>query len=104
MQIIALVSGSLEIWFVLRIVGHPIGLAPAVIMESLMQAVRHAVFFVPAGIGVQEGTLIEFGHTLGVSSEMALTVSLAKRVREIVCGVPSLLSWSLLEGRRGSAP
>jgi putative membrane protein len=103
LQFIGLVSGSLEIWFVLRIVGHPIGLAPAVIMESLMQAVRHAVFFVPAGIGVQEGVLIEFGHALGVSSEAALTVSLAKRVREIACGAPALISWSLLEGKRASA-
>jgi putative membrane protein len=101
LQFVALVSGSLEIWFVLRVVGHPIGFAPALIMESLMQAVRHVVFFVPAGIGVQEGMLIEFGQTLGVSSELALTVSLAKRVREILCGVPSLVSWSLVEGRRG---
>jgi putative membrane protein len=99
LQFIALISGSLEIWFVLRVVGHPIGFAPALIMESLMQAVRHLVFFVPAGIGVQEGMLIEFGQTLGVSSELALTVSLAKRVREILCGVPALVSWSLAESR-----
>jgi putative membrane protein len=96
----ALVSGSLEIWFVLRVVGHPIDFASAVIMESLMQALRHAAFVVPAGIGVQEAALIVFGHTLGVSSELALTVSLAKRVREISCGVPALISWSLFEGRR----
>jgi putative membrane protein len=100
LQLVALMSGSLEIWFILRVVGHPIGLAAALIMESLMQAVRHVVFFVPAGIGVQEGMLIEFGQVLGVSSELALTVSLAKRVREILCGVPALLSWSLVEGRR----
>jgi putative membrane protein len=104
LQFIALMSGSLEIWFVLRVVGHPIGFAPALIMESLLQAVRHLVFFVPAGIGVQEGMLIEFGQTLGVSSELALTVSLAKRVREILCGVPSLLSWSLVESGRRRKP
>jgi hypothetical protein len=101
LQFVALVSGSVEIWFVLRVVGHPIGIAPALIMESLMQAVRHLAFFVPAGIGVQEGMLIEFGQTLGVGSELALTVSLAKRMRELLCGVPALVSWSLLEGKRG---
>lgn len=100
LQCVALASGALEIWFVLRIVGHPITLEAAVIMESLMQAVRHLVFFVPAGIGVQEAALIEFGVTLGVSSELALTVSLAKRLREILCGVPSLVSWLLIEVRR----
>jgi putative membrane protein len=104
LQFIALISGSLEIWFVLRVVGHPIGFAAALIMESLMQAARHVAFFVPAGIGVQEGMLIQFGQTLGVSSELALTVSLAKRVREILCGVPALISWSLLEGRRSQQP
>ncbi len=100
LQFVALISGSLEIWFVLRVAGHPIGFAPALMMESLMQAVRHMAFFVPAGIGVQEGMLIEFGQALGVSSELALTVSLAKRVREILCGVPALLSWSLVEAKR----
>jgi putative membrane protein len=100
LQFIALISGSVEIWFVLRVAGHPIDFEAAVIMESLMQAVRHVVFFVPAAIGVQEAALIEFGFTLGVSSELALTVSLAKRLREILCGVPSLVSWLLLEGKR----
>ncbi len=99
LQFAALVSGSLEIWFVLRVVGHPIDLLTAVIMESSMQAVRHVVFFVPAGIGVQEAALIEIGSTLGVGNELALTVSLAKRLREILCGVPSLVSWLLVEVR-----
>jgi hypothetical protein len=102
LQFIALISGSLEIWFVVRVAGHPIDLEDALIMESLMQAVRHVVFFVPAGIGVQEGMLIEFGQTVGVSSELALTVSIAKRVRELLCGVPALISWSFVEGVRGS--
>jgi len=100
LELAALVSGSLEIWFVLRVVGHPIDIASAVIMESLMQALRHLAFVVPAGIGVQEAALVIFGHTLGVGSELALTVSLAKRARELLCGAPALISWSLFEGRR----
>jgi putative membrane protein len=100
LELAALVSGSLEIWFVLRVVGHPIDLASAVIMESLMQALRHLAFVVPAGIGVQEAALVVFGHTFGVGSELALTVSLAKRARELLCGAPALLSWWLLEGNR----
>jgi putative membrane protein len=100
LQLAALISGSLEIWFVLRVLGHPIDVGAAVIMESLMQALRHAAFVVPAGIGVQEAALIAFGHVLGVGSDMALTVSLAKRVREILCGVPPLVSWSLVDGRQ----
>jgi len=100
LQLAALISGSLEIWFVLRVVGHPIDAGAAVIMESLMQALRHAAFVVPAGIGVQEAALIAIGQVLGVGTDMALTVSLAKRIREILCGVPPLASWWLVEGKR----
>jgi hypothetical protein len=37
---------------------------------------------------------------LGISSELALAVSMAKRMREVLCGMPSLISWQWLEGRR----
>jgi putative membrane protein len=100
LQLIALIAGSLEIWFLLRLFGHPISVRAAVIMESLMQALRHLAFFVPAGLGVQEAALVLFGHALGVSSELALAVSLAKRIRELLCGLPSLASWQFFEARR----
>jgi hypothetical protein len=41
-----------------------------------------------------------FGHALGISGELALAVSMAKRMREVLCGVPSLMSWQWAEGRR----
>jgi hypothetical protein len=44
--------------------------------------------------------LVLFGHALGINAELALSVSLAKRVREVLCGVPALLSWQWMEGRR----
>jgi hypothetical protein len=66
----------------------------------MMQAVRHLAFFIPAALGVQEGALMLFGQAFGISPELALAVSMAKRMREILCGLPSLLSWQWLEGRR----
>ena len=39
------------------------------------------------------------GSTLGITPELALTVSLIKRVREIVLGVPGLIVWQIAEGR-----
>ena len=104
LQLLAFASGSLEIWFVLRLFGHPIDLRAALILESLMQALRHLAFFVPAGLGVQEAALVLFGHALGVSTEMALAVSLAKRMRELLCGLPALISWQVLEARRLRTP
>jgi putative membrane protein len=99
-QFAALISGCFEIWFALRLFGHPVSAGTALILESLTQAVRHLAFVVPAGLGVQEAGLIVFGHALGISSELALAVSMAKRMREVLWGLSSLISWQWMEGRR----
>ncbi|HEV7441658.1 MAG TPA: hypothetical protein VGO18_03625, partial [Steroidobacteraceae bacterium] len=98
------VSGSFEIWFALRLFGQPVGVAEALILESMVQAFRHVAFMVPASLGVQETVLVVFGHTLGVGAETAIAVSLVKRLREVVYGVASLVSWQWMEGRRLRAP
>ena len=100
LQFTALVSGSFEIWFALRLFGHPVGASDALILESMTQALRHLAFVIPAGLGVQEAGFVLFGHALGISGELALAVSMAKRMREVLCGVPSLMSWQWAEGRR----
>lgn len=100
LQLIALFSASFEIWFVLRLFGHPVDAAAAIMLESMTQAMRHVAFVVPAGLGVQEGMFVLFGHMLGISSELALAVSMAKRLREVLCGVPALISWQLAEASR----
>ncbi len=100
LQFAALAAGSAEVWFALHLFGHPVGIDTALILESMTQAMRHLAFVIPAGLGVQEATLVLFGHLLGISGELALAVSMAKRMREILCGIPSLISWQWMEGRR----
>ncbi len=100
LQCVALIAGSFEIWFAMRLFGHPIDAKAALVLESMTQALRHLAFVVPAGLGVQEAGLVIFGHALGISGEMALAVSMAKRMREVLCGLPSLVTWQWLEGRR----
>jgi len=100
LQFAALISGSFEIWFALRLFGHPVGANAALVLESMTQAIRHLAFVIPAGIGVQEAGLVLFGHALGINSELALAVSMAKRMREVLCGLPSLMSWQWVEGQR----
>jgi putative membrane protein len=96
----AFFSGSFEVWFALRSFGHPIDARGAIMLESMIQAMRHLAFVVPAGLGVQEAGLVLFGHLLGISGELALAVSMAKRLREVVCGVPALISWQWAEAAR----
>jgi len=100
LQLLAFFSASFEIWFVLRLFGHPVDVMAAVMLESMTQAARHLAFVVPAGLGVQEGMFVLFGHVLGISSELALAVSMAKRLREVLCGVPVLVSWQWAEASR----
>jgi putative membrane protein len=100
LQLLALISGSFEIWWALKLFGHPIDAGAAIALESMTLTVRHLAFVVPAGLGVQEAGLVIFGHALGIDSELALAVSMAKRLREVIWGLPSLISWQWLEGRR----
>jgi putative membrane protein len=99
-QVTAMVAGSLETWLALRWLGHPVPFGAAVALESLTMTVRNFVFLVPAGLGVQEASLVAFGALLGIDGELALALSLAKRLREVLFGVPALLSWYWVEGRR----
>ena len=39
------------------------------------------------------------GAAIGIGPEVALALSLIKRVRELVIGVPALLAWQLSEGK-----
>jgi hypothetical protein len=92
--------GCTETWLALRWLGHPVGFAAALVLESLTQAARHLFFFVPAGLGVQEAGLIGVGHVLGIGRDVAIALSLAKRMREILFGLPALAAWQWIEGRR----
>ncbi len=99
-QLTGMVSGSLETWLALRWLGHPVPFGAAVALESLTMAVRSFAFLVPAGLGVQEASLMAFGTLLGIDAELALALSLVKRMREVLFGTPALLSWYWVEGRR----
>jgi putative membrane protein len=99
-QVTGMVAGSLETWLALRWLGHPVHFGAAIALESLTMTVRSFAFLVPAGLGVQEASLVGFGALLGVNGNLALALSLAKRMREILFGVPALASWYWVEGRR----
>jgi putative membrane protein len=88
-----------ETWLALRLLGHPVGLSTAMVLEGLTQVVVGAAFVVPGQLGVQEGSFLSFGVLLGVAPPAALALALAKRARELALGVPGLLVWGALEGR-----
>jgi len=100
-QFAGLIAECVETWVALRLLGVSVGFSKALILESLTQAARQLFFIVPAGLGVQELGLVAVGHVLGIGSEVALALSLAKRMTRIVFGVPALLAWQWTETREG---
>jgi putative membrane protein len=99
-HLVTVFFGASEVWIALAFMGHPVSILEAVAIESLGQGTRSAAFMLPGGLGVQDGTLIAVSALFGVPPEIALAMSLIKRVPDLVLGVPSLFVWQGLEGRR----
>jgi uncharacterized membrane protein YbhN (UPF0104 family) len=68
-------------------------------LECIIFAIRSAAFFIPGALGVQEGGYLLLGAALGLPPEVALAVSLLKRGRAIILGIPALAAWQWLEGK-----
>ena len=98
--IVSLIGGSGEIWMALHALGLPATIVNALILQSMAFTIRSAAFAVPGGIGVQEGGYVVVGNLLGIPGDAAFALSLIARVRELSIGVPGLLIWQMVEGRR----
>jgi putative membrane protein len=89
-----------EIWIALFALGVSTNFTTALILESVAQAVRGALFLVPGALGVQESGYLIVGGLLGIHGDIALALSLVRRVRELLLGIPGLVTWQLIEGGR----
>ncbi len=96
----AWVATSFEAWLALHFMGAPLGVGAVIVIESLLYAARSVAFAVPNAVGVQEGAYIMLGAAFGLTPEVALALSLLKRARDLVIGVPALIAWQILESRR----
>jgi putative membrane protein len=100
LHLAAWMLGVAETWLALAAMGHPTALAEAMVMESIGMAARSAGFAVPGALGVQEAGFIVAGQLCGLPPEAAIALSVIKRARELGSGVPGVLAWQWLEGRR----
>ncbi|HEY1799067.1 MAG TPA: lysylphosphatidylglycerol synthase domain-containing protein [Stellaceae bacterium] len=103
------VASAAEAWVVFAFAGSPLPFSAVLVIESLLYATRSAAFLVPNAVGVQEGAYIVFGAAFGLSPETALALSLLKRARDLVIGLPAVGVWQFVEGgrlwrRRGGKP
>jgi len=95
---------SCEAYLALWVIGSPLSYGDAVALESVVYAVRNAAFLVPGGLGVQEGAYALVGAALGLPPEAALALAVIKRGREMLMGLPAILTWQLMGRRKAAEP
>jgi putative membrane protein len=96
--------GGIEVWLVLHFFGRDIDLGAGVVIESLGQAAKSIGFAVPSAAGIQEGGYVVVCGVLGISPEIAIALSLVKRLREIALGLPGLVLWQRSSANTAIAP
>ncbi len=81
-QFAGYVLGSVEVGWALAALNHPASPAACVLcIEALTQAARNAVFIAPAGLGVQEGTIVAVAALFGIDREAVLSFAMVRRAR-----------------------
>ena len=78
------VLGALEVYLIMDFVGFPLSFAEVWMIECMVQLVRTIAFFIPAGLGAQEGAfLIAVGALTGVPS-VGVATALVRRFRDVL--------------------
>lgn len=91
---------GMSAWVSLRLLGFDADLLPILALEVLLNALVGAAFIVPGGVGVQEAGYVGIGAAFGVPPDVALSVSLLRRARDLALGLPILLVFQWIELRR----
>ncbi len=92
-----LVLQTSEVWLGCYLLGFPISIVEALMLKSLTSTMSDIAFFIPNAYGVQEGGYVMLGAMLGMTADIALAVSLATRIRELVVDIPGLVAWQHIE-------
>ncbi len=98
--LLSLILSSGEIWIALKSLGTHATFMNALIMQSMAMTVRSAAFAVPGQLGVQETGYLVIGNLLGIPGDTAFAISLIARFRDLLVGVPAIVAWQFIEGRR----
>jgi putative membrane protein len=91
LNLVGWLVGTGEVYLILQLIHHPVGWLDALLLESLGQAIRGAAFAIPGALGVQEGGYMLLAPLVGLPPDAGLALSLAKRARELLLGLPGLL-------------
>jgi putative membrane protein len=91
LSLVGWLVGTGEVYLVTVMLGVPVSWRDALLLESLGQAIRGAAFAIPGALGVQEGGYLLLAPLAGLAPDAAVALSLAKRTRELILGLPGLV-------------
>ncbi len=92
--------GVLEVYYAIKLLGRSINLPDAWTIESMTQLVRNSTFFIPSSIGTQEGAFLLVCAAITNSQILGVSLSLIRRLREIIWIFFGLICWGLLRTKR----
>ena len=98
-QFAAWLAGGVEIWVGCQVLGAPISVADALMIEALIQALASAAFIVPGALGVQEAGFVGLAVLAGLDPSTGAALALTRRFRDLVLYLPGLLAWAAAERR-----
>lgn len=98
-HLLAWALGTAEVVLALTAMGVEVSIPQALVIESLGMAARSAGFVVPGALGVQETGFILVCGLFQIPPDSAIALSMLKRVREMLVGLPGLVAWQWVEGR-----
>ena len=96
--------GALEVWIAFYLLGFPVTLAEAWVIEAVVQLVRVGVFFVPLAIGTQEGAFAVVVGALTANPSLGVAAAILRRCREILVIGAGLVMGPLIFGKSAMTP
>jgi hypothetical protein len=95
----ALAIETLEIYLIVRFLGLRMSVTAALGIGAFGNAVRFFSFMIPGNVGAVEGANVALFAAFGVAGPIALTCTLAQRLREILWTAAGFAAMSLLSAR-----
>lgn len=93
------VGSGIGTWMCYHFLGADINLMEAITIEALVCIVLTIGFLVPASVGIQEGAYVIVGAIFGIDPSLSFGLSILRRARDLIIGIPALLIWQLSEIR-----
>jgi uncharacterized protein (TIRG00374 family) len=97
------VLGALEAYCILQVLGFPVSLGLATMVDAFGAGVGFAAFFIPARLGAQEAGDVAVFTALGFGAPAGLAFSLVRRLREVLWAAVGFLALAALQ-RKDAVP